>query len=91
MTYQELIERIAKAQKEQIAPTQRIVDQLIKETFDALKSGEEVRLPGLGKLTLVDQKEQTRPNLLTGESMTIPAKKRIKFSAFPAAKAAVNQ
>jgi len=46
-------------------------------------------LPGIGKLVLVDRKERTGRNPRTGEAITIPAKRVVKFRVAKAAKDAI--
>lgn len=46
-------------------------------------------IPGLGKLTLVQRKKRQGRNPATGETITIPAKKVVKFRVAKACKDAV--
>ena len=46
-------------------------------------------LPGLGKLVLVDRKARMGRNPATGETISIPAKKAVKFRVAKACKEAV--
>ena len=46
-------------------------------------------IPGLGKLVLVDRKERIGRNPMTGEQITIPAKKVVKFRIAKACKDAI--
>lgn len=67
----------------------------IKEILDTLadvackEASQGVVLPGLGKLVLVDRKERQGRNPATGESITIPAKKVVKFRVSKACSEAV--
>ena len=47
-------------------------------------------LPGLGKLVLVNRKARVGRNLMTGESINIPAKRVVKFRIAKAAKDAIR-
>lgn len=55
-----------------------------------LKSGGEVTLPGIGKLSVSDRAARTARNPRTGEEIAVPAKKAPKFDAIKALKDAVN-
>jgi DNA-binding protein HU-beta len=57
---------------------------------DVLEMGDEVTLPGLGKLTVTQRAERTGRNPKTGEAITIPAAKAPKFTAAKALKDALN-
>ena len=48
-------------------------------------------IPGLGKLTLVQRKKRQGRNPATGETITIPAKKVVKFRIAKACKDAILQ
>ena len=47
-------------------------------------------LPGIGKLVIMDRKKRTGRNPATGETITIPAKKVLKFRIAKAAKDAIT-
>jgi DNA-binding protein HU-beta len=60
-----------------------------EKTFDAfcnimakgISSGEGVRLPNVGSFTVAERSARTGRNPQTGQSINIPAKKVVKFSA----------
>lgn len=56
-----------------------------------LKSGGEVTLPGIGKLSVSERAARTARNPRTGEEIAVAAKKAPKFSAAKALKDAVNE
>jgi DNA-binding protein HU-beta len=56
----------------------------------ALNSGDEVTLPGLGKLSVSERAARTARNPRTGDKIAVPAKKAPKFDAVKALKDAVN-
>lgn len=56
----------------------------------ALANGDEVTLPGLGKLHVEHKEARKGRNPATGEEIDIPAKNVPKFSAAKALKDAVN-
>ena len=55
----------------------------------ALKSGYKVVLPGLGKLQVRRTKARKGRNPLTGQEISIPAKKKVAFTALKALKESV--
>jgi DNA-binding protein HU-beta len=67
----------------------------VKEFLDTLadvackEAAQGVALPGIGKLVLVDRKERQGRNPATGEPITIPAKKVVKFRVSKACSEAV--
>jgi len=46
----------------------------------AISSGEGVRLPGIGSFSVVERAARTGRNPQTGKTITIPARKAVKFS-----------
>jgi DNA-binding protein HU-beta len=46
----------------------------------AVSSGEGVRLPGIGSFSVVKRAARTGRNPQTGKTITIPARKAVKFS-----------
>lgn len=57
------------------------VEALFGLIKDALLDGEEVTLPGIGKLKVKTRPARNGRNPKTGETITIPEKKVVKFSA----------
>ena len=90
MTQSELIERVAAATG--IGNTQ--VRQAIEAAFgaitQALASGEEVRLAGLGVFDIAERGERQGRNPQTGEAITIPASKTVRFRPGKGLKETVN-
>ena len=56
-----------------------VVSATIDAIADALRNGEEVKLPGLGTFKPKPVAERTRRNPKTGEPMTVPAHTKIVF------------
>ena len=56
-----------------------VVSATIDAIADALRNGEEVKLPGLGTFKPKPVAERTRRNPATGESVTVPAHTKIVF------------
>ena len=56
----------------------------------ALQNGEEVVLPGIGKLKVVETKARTGRNPSTGEPIAVPAGKKVVFKVGKELKTAVK-
>lgn len=67
----------------------RVLDALGEVVKDELAKGNEVPLPGLGKLTVDKRAARRGRNPSTGEKIDIPAKRVPKFTAAKALKDAV--
>ena len=87
MTKSALINHLAEenemTRKEVIA----FMDSLVDTAYKQAKNG--FTFPGIGKLVLVKSKARMGRNPATGESIKIPAKKRVKFRVAKAAKDAI--
>lgn len=68
----------------------RVLVALTGVVHSQLKAGEEVTLPGIGKLKAVHKEAKTGRNPKTGEPVQIVAKTAPKFTAAKALKDAVN-
>lgn len=66
-----------------------VLEALAVETHKALKSGDEVTLPGIGKLSVNTRSARTGRNPSTGAEIQIAEKKVPHFSALKALKDAV--
>ncbi|MCA9409812.1 MAG: HU family DNA-binding protein [Candidatus Omnitrophica bacterium] len=70
--------------KQQVAT---VLDELAEVAYSEAKTKEKgFTLPGFGKLVLVDRPERMGRNPQTGEQITIPAKKVVKFRIAKVAK-----
>jgi DNA-binding protein HU-beta len=58
----------------------KTVNAMIDIITESLAEGDKILLPGVGSLKVVDKSEQRGRHPLTGEEITIPASKRVKFS-----------
>ena len=90
MTKHDLIKNIAAA----TGLPQRAVDETLNALADqahaAVFSGEELPLPGIGKLTVTHRAARTGRNPKTGDTINIGASKNPAFKAGKALKDAVN-
>lgn len=68
-----------------------IMEGLIENLVANLKSGNRVRLAGLGILQVSNRAERMGRNPATGETIKIPAKKKIAFRAAKELKEAVGE
>lgn len=66
-----------------------LLDELASLAYAEAKNG--FLIPGIGKLVLVDRAERQGRNPATGETITIPAKKVVKFRVAKACKDAILQ
>lgn len=71
----ELAEKHGMSKKEATELLEGMVDNFVKH----LKKGERVRIPGLGILEVKQMKARTGRNPQTGETIQIPAKKKVAF------------
>lgn len=90
MTKAELITAISDASQITKADTQLILDNLAKVGSKELAATGEFALPGFGKLEVSERNARTGRNPRTGESVQIPATKRVKFSASKVLKDSIN-
>jgi DNA-binding protein HU-beta len=87
MTKAEIIDHLSK----QLGQTKKLAGDFLDEFIDlAYKQAKnDFVIPGLGKLSVTSRKKRKGRNPQTGEEITIPAGKALKFSFAKAAKDAV--
>ena len=90
MTKAEFIKAIAEKTGVTATTAARCLDAIGSITATALSGGDDVTLPGIGKLVLVHKAERQGRNPRTGETKTIPAKKAVKFKAAASFKAVIQ-
>lgn len=73
------------------ATAEHAVNAVIDTIIDATANGEGIAIFGLGTFSVIETAARTGRNPATGESMNIPAGKRIKFQPAKAFKDAVNK
>lgn len=56
-----------------------VVDAVLESIAEALKTGEEIKLTGFGKWTVVERAARQAHNPKTGEPVLVPAKKAVRF------------
>jgi len=90
MTQTELINKVAEEQGLSKAKSEKVLKAVLSTIKEAISKGEEVRLSGLGTFKIGQRSERKGRNPRTGEELTIPAKKVVRFVANKAVREAVN-
>lgn len=85
----DLIQEIAQSTEVSKSDVALVLDQLAATAQQQLQSGNEVVIPGIGKLAPQQREERQGRNPATGESITIAAKTIVKFTATKSLKDAV--
>ncbi|BFG80191.1 HU family DNA-binding protein [Paraburkholderia terrae] len=83
MNKQELIDAVA-------STTGEAIDAILEDVTAAVTRGETVQLIGFGSFSTGARAERTGRNPSTGETITIPAAKTVKFTAGKGFKDAVD-
>lgn len=87
----DLVDIIAEREGITKAAAGRIVGIITETITDAVSSGDKVTITGFGTFEAMARAERTGVNPSTGEKITIPASKAVKFKAGKAFKEAVNR
>jgi DNA-binding protein HU-beta len=81
MTKAELIANIASHAELTKSSAEQTLNALLETIQEALAADGKLSLPGFGSLVVEERKERKGHNPRTGESITIPASKVVKFRA----------
>lgn len=88
---------MSKAIVEKVAEKFNLTKKLAKEVVDVVFDGVvgeivegEMKLPGVGTFTVVDKEAREARNPKTGETVSVPAKKALKFKPSANIKRALN-
>lgn len=81
MTKTELIEQITLRSTLSKKQAQEALNAIIEITGDVLVKGEDLQLLGLGTFRVSDRSEHLGRNPRTGETIVIPASKKVSFRA----------
>jgi len=81
MNKTELIEKVANESNLSKSAAERMVNSVFAAITDAVKTGDKVSLPGFGAFSVVERAAREGRNPQSGEAMSIPAKKVVKFKA----------
>lgn len=90
MNKQDLIDRVAETVDCSKSEAERMIETLVDEITNALKSGKEVSIAGLGIFEAKTRAGRTGRNPRTGESIEIPAMRVPKFRSSKTLKDAVK-
>ena len=91
MNRQELVDAVAASTGDSKASVGATIDTIVDAVTAAVTRGETVQLIGFGSFSTGSRAERTGRNPATGQEMTIPAARTVKFTAGKAFKDAVNQ
>lgn len=86
----EIIDAIAAATNLARRDAAAAYDAFLNAVTEALRSGEKVNVAGLGAFSVSDRAERAGRNPKTGEAITIPATKAVKFKPGKELKESVN-
>jgi DNA-binding protein HU-beta len=90
MNKEDLIAAIAAESKFTKVDSAKFLDAYINVVTAALKLKDDIRLIGFCNLSVIDKPARTGRNPRSGEAITIPASKAVKFVAGKNLKEAVN-
>ena len=90
MTKTDLVNVVADKTGMKKKEAEAVVNATFDAIIDALDNGDKVQLIGFGTFESKDTPEKEGRNLKTGETITIPAGKRVSFKASKNLKNAVN-
>ncbi len=90
MNKDELIAAIAAESKFTKVDSAKFLDAYINVVTSALKLRDEIKLVGFCNLSVIDKPVRTGRNPRSGEAITIPASKNVKFTVGKQLKDAVN-
>ena len=91
MNKSELVEAIANGSGVTKADANRVLDTFMTTVTDALKSGDQVVLPGFGSFSTGNRSARTGRNPQTGQTIQIKASRVAKFKAGKSLKEAVQE
>ena len=80
MTKSQLVARLADTRGMSRKQVDELMNDLVDTIVKSVKKGESVKIPGLGIFRLRKMKARIGRNPQTGESIKIPARKKVGFS-----------
>jgi DNA-binding protein HU-beta len=81
MTKSEMIQSVARDTGMSQSQAGKVVNSIFDTIAHTLQNGEEVRITGFGTFRTVETKERPGRNPRTGQEITIPAGRRVSFTA----------
>ncbi len=79
MTKIEIVDKIGENVALPKKDIEKVLDQFVKISQDALKEGKKVSVTGLGSFSVKERKGRLARNPKTGEKVEVPPKKVVKF------------
>ena len=79
MTKIEMVDKIGENVALPKKDIEKVLDQFVKISQEALKDGKKVSLTGLGSFSVKERKGRIARNPKTGEKVEVPPKKVVKF------------
>ena len=79
MTHEELVRFIAADNDLSISQARHLLNSLLSKVVRVLRHGEQVALPQFGRFRVVAKKARQGRNPKTGEVLTIPAQRTVRF------------
>lgn len=79
MKKEELIVKVSEKARVKHEVAKRVVKALVKTIGESIQSGDKVTLTGLGTFRIKARKAKPARNLQTGETVHLPAGKKISF------------
>jgi DNA-binding protein HU-beta len=86
----DLVERIAAEHGVSKESTRNVIDSMLAVITGATRAGDEVNLPGFGRFKAADRAARSGRNPATGETIAIPASRKLTFSPAKAVRDALN-
>jgi DNA-binding protein HU-beta len=86
----ELVERIAAEHGVSKDHPRKIIDDMLAAISEATSAGDEVNLAGFGRFKVADRAARSGRNPATGETIAIPASRKLTFSPAKAVRDALN-
>jgi DNA-binding protein HU-beta len=86
----ELVDRIAEEHGVSKDQTRKIIDSLVVAITSATAAGDEVNLAGFGRFKAANRAARSGRNPATGETIEIPASRKLSFSPAKAVRDALN-
>lgn len=90
MTKPDLIRQVAQNNGLTVAEATKIVESVLSNITDSLKTGVDVSIHGFGVFKAVHKPARTGRNPSTGASISLPAKNVVKFTPAKALKDTLN-
>jgi DNA-binding protein HU-beta len=81
MTKSEMVQSVARDTGMSQSQAGKVVNSVFDTIARTLQNGDEVRITGFGTFRTVETKERPGRNPRTGQAITIPAGRRVSFTA----------